>query len=797
MRRAALAGSITWALFVLLAAGIAARATYTADLSAFLPRRASPTQRLLVEQLREGPAAHLIIVAIEGGDAAARAQLSAQLATRLRSDPAFAAVDNGDAAQLERDRTFLFEHRYLLSAAVTPQRFTTSGLHAAISDSLAALASPEGPMLKALFARDPTGELPGIIDSLDTAQSPHTSAGVWSSADGTRALLLVQTRAPGLDTDAQQAACRAIERAFTLALAALPAAARPGLGMVMSGPPVFAVASRAVIKREVLRLSSISALLIAALLLAVYRSLPALALTLVPVATGALAGVAAVALGFGAVHGLALGFGVTLIGEAVDYSIYLFIQASADFRRSVWPTIRSGMLTSICGFAALLPSAFPGLAQLGLYSIAGLVAAALVTRFVLPAWLPQVSAIRDLTPLGESLLRLLGALRRVRTAVLLLPLAALVLLLAHRGSLWSRELAALSPIPAAVRSLDDRLHEDAGVPNTRYFVVASAAEREGALAAAQAVRERLAPLLEAGVIGAVVSPSDYLPPLATQRARRASLPSASELRSRLEPALAGLPVSAARLQPFVADVEQARAAPLLTRASLAGTSFAGAVDALLVRSPAAGVSDPRQAAGWSALLPVSGVHPGELPAGTGQQLRAALAPDAATHAVLLDLQGEADRLYAGYLTEALELALVGLVAIVLLLLITLRSALRVALVVAPLLLAVITVAGLLTASHHQLTILHVVGMLLIAAVGSNYGLFFDRSSEPSAPGSVPLMLASLLVANLATVTAFGVLACSSVPVLRDLGSTVAPGALLALLFAALLARPALWAGNRS
>ncbi|HEV8019025.1 MAG TPA: MMPL family transporter, partial [Steroidobacteraceae bacterium] len=326
MRRAPLAGSFAWALCVLIAAVIAARATYTADLSAFLPRRASPTQRLLVEQLREGPAAHLIIVAIEGGDAAMRAQLSAQLTTRLRSDAAFTAVDNGDAAQLERDRAFLLEHRYLLSAAVTPQRFTADGLHAAIGDSLAVLASPEGLMLKPLFARDPTGELLGIFDSLDTGQAPHLSAGVWSSVDGARALLLVQTRAAGSDTDAQQAACRALERAFATALAALPAAARPDLKLLMSGPPVFAVASRAAIKGEVLRLSLISALLIAGLLLTVYRSLTALGLTLIPVASGALAGVAAVALGFGAVHGLTLGFGVTLIGEAVDYSIYLFIQ---------------------------------------------------------------------------------------------------------------------------------------------------------------------------------------------------------------------------------------------------------------------------------------------------------------------------------------------------------------------------------------------------------------------------------------------------------------------------------------
>jgi predicted exporter len=48
--------------------------------------------------------------------------------------------------------------------------------------------------------------------------------------------------------------------------------------------------------------------------------------------------------------------------------------------------------------------------------------------------------------------------------------------------------------------------------------------------------------------------------------------------------------------------------------------------------------------------------------------------------------------------------------------------------------------------------------------------------------------ASLLVANATTVVSFGILAFSTVPVLNALGSTVAPGALLALVFSALLAR---------
>jgi predicted exporter len=779
MSRSGRAATLIWSLLALLAGAIVVRASYTADLSAFLPRRASATQRLLVEQLRSGPAAHLILAAIEGGDAPARAQVSAQLAAHLRTDPAFLAINNGEAAQLERDREFLFGHRYLLSPAVTPQRFTAAGLRAAIGDSLDVLASPEGSLLKPLFTRDPTGELLAIIDSMGEAP-PHTAFGVWTSPDGERALLLAQTRASGSDTDAQQAACESMRRAFAAARLTLPRDKRAGLTLQMSGPPVFAVASRATIKGQVVRLSAIGALLIAALLLAVYRSLPALALTLVPVASGALAGVAAVALTFRAVHGITLGFGITLIGEAVDYSIYLLIQHAADFRRSVWPTLRLGVLTSICGFAALLPSAFPGLVQLAVYSISGLIAAALVTRFVLPEWLPHTLAIRDLAPFGERLGQALQRLRTARAALLLVPVLAGAVLYLHRGTLWSRELAALSPLPAETQALDERLHADAGAPDMRYVVVASAAEREGALAAAQALGERLTPLVDAGVIGGFESPARYLPPQAVQRTRQASLPPPAELAERLQQALAGLPVSAARLQPFLLDVGQARTAPVLTRADLEGTSFARAEEALLVES----------AAGWSALLPVLGADSGDLSETAVAQVRAAIAGVPRLRAQLLDVKGEADRLYSGYLKEAVRLCLAGFGAIVLLLLVTLRSPARLVRVVAPLVLAVLAVAAILVSSGQQLTILHLVGMLLIVAVGSNYALFFDRRSTQPQRGSAPLTLASLLIANLATVMAFGVLACSSVPLLADLGATVAPGTLLALLFAALLARPA-------
>lgn len=171
-----------------------------------------------------------------------------------------------------------------------------------------------------------------------------------------------------------------------------------------------------------------------------------------------------------------------------------------------------------------------------------------------------------------------------------------------------------------------------------------------------------------------------------------------------------------------------------------------------------------------------------------RRVRDAVAKAAAGQASVLDIKGEADSLYSTYLTEAVRLSLAGFAAIVILLFVALRSVARVTRVVLPLALAVLTVVGGFVVLGRQLTILHVIGLLLIVAVGSNYALFFDRRANDAHPGSVPLTLASLLIANLATVISFGILAFSTVPVLTALGSTVAPGALLALFFSALLAR---------
>ncbi len=788
-RRGLLAVTL-WLAASLAAAVVAWRAHYVADLSAFMPTAPTPEQAVLLDQLKNGAASRLVLIGIEGapagatGDAgaAARAEASRRLAAALRASQRFASVDNGDRAAWADAGRFVFEHRYALSPAVDAARFTAAGLRDAIDDTLSLLGTPAGSMIKPILYRDPTGETVRIAEALTPVRAPKSDGGVWVSRTVPRAVLVATTAADGADLDGQEEAQVAIRAAFD-------GLAAPGLRLVVSGAGSFAVASRASIKAEVERLAVLGSVIVVALLLVAFASLRALAVALLPVATGVLAGIAATSLIFGQVHGMTLGFGTTLIGEAVDYAIYYLVQAqggagSAErWRRQSWPTVRLGLFTSLIGFAALVFTGFPGLAQLGVFSIAGLAAAAATTRFVFPTLAPDGAPGAGFRrQLGRFMRAAASGLPRTRAGVGVLALAAVVAL-ALSPSPWRGELASLSPVSPAALALDASLRADVGAADAGTLVAVAGADEEAALAGAEAVGARLDALVRAGVLQGYDSPARLLPSLTTQAQRRAQLPDPTTLAARLSEATSGDALPLDRLAPFSADIEAARALAPIRRADLDGTSLATAVDALLLRGDG---TRP-----WRALVNLQANADGVFDIA---KIRAAIADVSAARVVAV--HDELDAIYARFLRAAEWQAALGAGAVVVLLGAHLRSARRLLVVALPVAAASLVVLAALTLAGVALGILHLVGLLLTVAIGSNYALFFDHLRD-RAEVDVDT-LASLLLANLTTVASFGLLASSPIPVLQAVGIVVAPGALLCLVFsAAMLGRrdPAL-AGPR-
>ena len=88
--------------------------------------------------------------------------------------------------------------------------------------------------------------------------------------------------------------------------------------------------------------------------------------------------------------------------------------------------------------------------------------------------------------------------------------------------------------------------------------------------------------------------------------------------------------------------------------------------------------------------------------------------------------------------------------------------------------------------HGQLTVIHLVALLLVAGLGLDYALFFSRRESAAERKHT---VRAVMACAISTTLAFAILATSSIPVLKFMGLTVATGSLASYLLAAASFRP--------
>ncbi len=721
------------------------------DLSLFLPASHNTEQRLLMDQLRKGPASRLILLGIEGGDSAGRGRVSRELAKRLSASGLLEQISNGDQS-LEPDRwRTLFVYRYLLSPRINAERFTADGLHAHLTERLQELASPLSALYSRLLPADPTGELMALERMLHPQHPPTNSDGIWTSRDGTRALLVAETHTSSFDLDAQQRVVTAITEAFSAA------APDPEYHLLLSGPGVYGVISRQVIRDESTLLSLLAGLFVAVIVFVGYRSLPLVLYSALPVISGLVAGSCAVILWFGAIHGITLAFGITLLGMTIDYPIHLFSHVARDEPADaglarIWPTLRLSALTSGAAFAVMMTTDFDGLAQLGLFAATGLAAALLATRWVLPA-LPSLNrkvetAGRCPNPGGNLSVFFQRYKRTGGIALALLSILALLWIWQQRQVLWEDDLAALSPIPSNLIEQDRILRRQLGAPDVSRLLVLQDSTLEGLLQRTEALQPELEELTAQGIIADAELVTRYLPSARTQQQRQAMLPDTPELRANLRQAMRDLPFRPGTFEPFVTDLEAARTLAPLTLQMLEGTPLYSRVTSLLRRT----------GEGWLLLVPLAGVQ--------GDRIDV----DGARY---FDLRAKTRGFVAGFRGEALNRLSWGLLALIALLLITLRSPRRVMRVLLPVALALVIDVALLLALGYRLSIFHLIALLLVAGISMDYSLFVNRLDNNRE--EFGRTRHALRICLFSTAAVFGLLALSELPVLKAIGMTVVMG----------------------
>ena len=332
------------------------------QLNLLLPSDGSPIQQLLVKHLSEGATSRLILIGLRGAPIRQLAKASSRLAVMMQESQLFSSVRNGDFPTAMPEHELLFQYRYLLTPTLDPKQFTVPALRDALTQRLNDLTAPLPPFLKARIPHDPTGEFLKILHAWHPSNSPHKYHGVWVSPDRHFALLAVETKASGFDLDAQEHILAYINNSVSK----INQEDHPDapIQVITSGPPVFAVHSRATITKEAQWLSFLATLLVIGFLFIRYRSAVLVSLSIVPLASGLLAGLLAVNFAYGFIHGITLAFGISLIGVAIDYPIHLFSHLESHSPPStimerIWPVMRLGAVTTTIGYGALMFSGVP------------------------------------------------------------------------------------------------------------------------------------------------------------------------------------------------------------------------------------------------------------------------------------------------------------------------------------------------------------------------------------------------------------------------------------------------------
>jgi predicted exporter len=279
-------------------------------------------------------------------------------------------------------------------------------------------------------------------------------------------------------------------------------------------------------------------------------------------------------------------------------------------------------------------------------------------------------------------------------------------------------------------------------------------------------------LVRQGVTASYDLAARVVPSRRTQAARQAALPGPGALWENLHAALAASPFKAEVFEPFLLDVEKSRRLRPLQPEDWRGTPLGSMAQGMLVR----------QGAEWVALISLRNV--------TDEMALKTYVASLQTEGVfLLDLKGESSRMILEYRNQSLLYSALGVVAIIAVLGFGLRNFRAVFAVLLPVIAAITATAAMLAMLGVKLSLFHIVSLLLVLGIGLNYGLFFNRPAVDQAERRRALF--SVVVCAASTVSAFGILAFSATPVLQAIGGTVALGAVLSLLFAAI------WVNHRA
>lgn len=689
---------------------------------------------------------------------------AAAFARELRASQAFDHVQlEADEALRQRADVYI-AHRAFLLAPEDAQALADGETDRLANRALRAAYTPSGLMQALGVAEDPLGLTSNFL-RLQMQATGHVrldDSMLIAQGDGRSWVLVLSESAGSPFASAVQArVLPAIAQARSAAQRAVPA----GIEILASGAIQHAAAAADRASHEIATFGTIESVAVIVLLLVIFGALRPLLLGLATLSLAVVAAFTVVHYVFGEVHLLAVVFGSSLIGSVIDYSIHFFADrfrdptrwTPLDALRHVGPAILLGLVTTLIGYAVLAVVPFPGLKQIAVFCMVGLVVGCGCVLCLYPVLahtrrqrLPKLGA-RIGTAIDGLLLRWRWTVPKLAILV-----AALALVLSGLLRLDIRDdVRTLQQSPPALVASEQRVRELLGSGiETRFFLV-SGDSAQAVLSAEQRLTEALDGLVREGAIASYRSITRAVPPVERQRsnntllAERVYAPGA--LLDRVMGSL-GFPAEAVerRRQEFATG-----AGPLAVEEWLASPASTGLRDLWL----------GKVGSRYATVVTLGGIDD-----------VSALAAVALPDVQLIDRVAETTATLGRY-RHAMTLLLVLVYAVAGIVL-TVRFGWRAApRMLLPSILATLVTLGLFGWLGVAMNLFTLLALWLVLGLGIDYGIFLRHGRE-----SRPTAILSVTLSACTTLIAFGLLALSATPFIRSIGLTLLCAISLSWLF---------------
>jgi predicted exporter len=728
------------------------------DLLALLPREdQDPVLQRANDAVSRALARRVVVLVGDPSREVAR-----DAATRLAADMTATGLldpigDALDADRLKRLGTLYFPYRRGLLAEADRKLLAAGQGEEVATKALAQAFGIGGIADSSLLRADPFLLLPSFFADLPLPLTRlRMDDGMLTATDGNMTWILVMTSLAHepFALDVQER----LVGAFNASSAALRAAHRE---LQIRRLVAEAGSRTAIAEASMLATASLVGTIL--LIVVVFRRVRPLLLNLLVVGVGITAALAGSLIIFGELHVAALLFGTSLIGIAVDYGLFytssVFDPAGGtplERLQRVMPAIILALMAALLGYGALALAPFPGLRQIAVFSVIGLLAA--VATVLL--WLPRLDVNRPARHLA-GLLTAAGWMytfweaprwRRARALLLLAALAiALGGLVRFHTDNDVRRMQALSP--ELLRDQDD-IRRLIGTTAATQFLLVEGADDETTLRREEAVAPILARLRADGALVGAQMPAGFVPSAERQRENQ------TLVRMQLDELFLARQRAALGMEPGATETAAANPGFLTLNEALASKAVPMLRD--LVLAP--------------------GLHVVALQGlASPDAVRAAFTGVAGVR--LIDPTADFSALLGKYQQRALLLT--ALSAVLMFAGLSLRYGWKGAgWVMVPSAVAISLAPAILMLIGQAFTFFHAMALVLLLSIANDYAIFSAES--PATRRSVTLL--AVWMAALTTLLSFGLLAVSRVPAVHNFGSTMLIGILLAFFAAPLASR---------